>query len=316
MKKLALLIFLTITVSGLTACGIRVSETPSAGNTSASAGEKSDASGEANPIVIHTEAPAAETGTKQTEMQTEAVTPAQTETAAVQTEAPETQPQTSAPASVDAAGSWKQNTATGSRYFTAEITGSDITVFLNSAETGDSSVYWAGSFDAASLEEGNVYTSANDHDRTDSLTSASHADTKDFTFTGGALQFKYSKGVTQTVSLVKESSSAPQQASVQEVPDVSAETAAPEQTPEQDVSSEETIPETDVIEITDSDSGDAGNTMTAIDNVNVRTDMSTDSEIIGSLSEGDTVTVYGVQDGWAEIVYEGTTAYVSAQYLS
>ena len=44
--------------------------------------------------------------------------------------------------------------------------------------------------------------------------------------------------------------------------------------------------------------------------------MSTDSEIIGSLSEGDTVTVYSEQDGWAEIVYEGTTAYVSAQYLS
>lgn len=317
MRRFALLIVLTMTVSVLTACGMRVSETPSAGSTSAPA-NTSDASGGENAIVIHTEAPAAEAKT-QTEAQTEAAQ-AQTETASVQTEAPETQPQTSAPAAVDAAGSWKQNTATGSRYFTADITGSEITVYLNNIETGESSVYWAGSFDASTLEDGTVYTSANDHGQTDSMTSASHADTKDFTFTGGTLQFKYSKGVTQTISLVKEGASAPQQAAAQETPDSSAQAAQQEtqQEPEpaQDTPSEETVPETDVIEITSSDSGDGGYTMTSIDNVNVRTDMSTDSEIIGSLSEGDTVTVYDIQDGWAQIVYEGTTAYVSAQYLS
>nr|MCR5161539.1 hypothetical protein [Lachnospiraceae bacterium] len=208
MRKFALLIVFTMTVSVLTACGMRVSETPSAGGTSAPAGTASDASasGGENPIVIHTEAPAAEAKT-QTEPHTESI-PAQTETAAVQTEAPETQPQTSAPAAVDAAGSWKQNTDAGSRYFTADITGSEITVFLNNIETGESSVYWAGTFDASTLEEGTVCTSANDHDRTDSMTSASHADTKDFTYAGGALQFKYSKGVTQTISLVKDGASA------------------------------------------------------------------------------------------------------------
>ena len=320
MRKIALLLVLSLSVSGLTACGIRVSDTPAPGSTpSSAAGSSSDASGDVEPIVIHTEKPA-ETQ-KQTELQTETAAPAQAETAAAPAATPETQPQTSAPASVEAAGSWKQNSATGSRYFTADLTGSDITVYLNNAETGDASVYWAGSFDAAALEEGSVYTSENDHGRTDSLTSASHADTKDFTFTGGTLQFKYSKGVTQTISLVKDGSSVPQTASVPETTDAGTTDANAEPAPQvpadaQDTTAEETTPQTDVIEITDSGSVDAGTTMTAFDNVNIRTGMSTDSEIIGSLSDGDTVTVYDIQDGWAQIDYEGTTAYVSAQYLS
>lgn len=305
MRKLALLITLAITVSGLTGCGMRAPESPAAGDTS------SGDSGSADPIVIHTEAPEAKAQTEaqtETAAQEETAGASQAETAAAQTEAPETQPPASAAAAVDAAGSWMQNTATGSRYFTADITGSSITVYLNSIDTGESSVYWTGSFDAASLEENSVYTSTNDHDSTDSLPSASHADTKDFTFTGGALHFKYSKGITQDISLVKDGSSVPQQNASQEAPAGSEDTAEAADAPAEDASSQETVPEADINE--------EGYTKTAIDNVNVRTGMSTDSEIIGSLSEGDTVTVYSEQDGWAEIVYEGTTAYVSAQYLS
>lgn len=58
------------------------------------------------------------------------------------------------------------------------------------------------------------------------------------------------------------------------------------------------------------------------DGVNVRSGCSTDDAAIGSLSYGDAVTVIGSvskdgkETGWYQISYNGTTAYVSAQFLS
>lgn len=58
-------------------------------------------------------------------------------------------------------------------------------------------------------------------------------------------------------------------------------------------------------------------TVYATGTVNVRSSYSTNSSVIGSLSEGDSVTRTGVGDnGWSKITYNGTTAYVSTTYLT
>lgn len=57
-------------------------------------------------------------------------------------------------------------------------------------------------------------------------------------------------------------------------------------------------------------------TVYATDSVNVRSNPSTSSSIIGSLSEGDSVTRTGIGDGWSRISYDGQTAYVSSSYVT
>lgn len=50
--------------------------------------------------------------------------------------------------------------------------------------------------------------------------------------------------------------------------------------------------------------------------LNVREQAGAKSARIGSLSKGDTVQVYSISNGWAEIEYDGSTAYVASKYLS
>ena len=50
--------------------------------------------------------------------------------------------------------------------------------------------------------------------------------------------------------------------------------------------------------------------------LNVREQASAKSARIGALSKGDTVQVYSISNGWAEIEYDGSTAYVASKYLS
>lgn len=57
-------------------------------------------------------------------------------------------------------------------------------------------------------------------------------------------------------------------------------------------------------------------TVYATDSVNVRSNPSTSSSVIGSLSEGDSVTRTGIGDGWSRISYGGQTAYVSSSYVT
>lgn len=57
-------------------------------------------------------------------------------------------------------------------------------------------------------------------------------------------------------------------------------------------------------------------TVYATDSVNVRSSPSTSGSIIGSLSEGDSVTRTGIGDGWSRISYGGQTAYVSSSYIT
>ena len=51
-------------------------------------------------------------------------------------------------------------------------------------------------------------------------------------------------------------------------------------------------------------------TVYATGSVNVRASYSTNSRVIGSLSEGDSLTRTGISDEWSRVTYEGQTAYV------
>ena len=51
----------------------------------------------------------------------------------------------------------------------------------------------------------------------------------------------------------------------------------------------------------------------------IREAMSTDSEVIGAMDEGDTLTVdttIQTEEGWVAVIYEGKTYYVSADYVT
>ena len=52
------------------------------------------------------------------------------------------------------------------------------------------------------------------------------------------------------------------------------------------------------------------------DTINVRDNPGTDSAIIGSLTKRDSIQVQSVNGKWAQIQYNGTVAYVAAEYLS
>lgn len=54
----------------------------------------------------------------------------------------------------------------------------------------------------------------------------------------------------------------------------------------------------------------------ATSGLNVRESAGTSASIVGSLTVGEAVSVNSISDGWAEIAYNGSTAYVSAKYLS
>lgn len=58
-------------------------------------------------------------------------------------------------------------------------------------------------------------------------------------------------------------------------------------------------------------------TVYATGSVNVRKSWSTSSEVVGSLSEGQSITRTGKGDnGWSRVTFNGSTAYVSSQYLT
>ena len=49
--------------------------------------------------------------------------------------------------------------------------------------------------------------------------------------------------------------------------------------------------------------------------LNVRSGPSANSKIVGGLSKGETAEVYSINNGWANIDYKGTNAYISAKYI-
>lgn len=53
----------------------------------------------------------------------------------------------------------------------------------------------------------------------------------------------------------------------------------------------------------------------SVNHLNVRTEPSTNSEVIGQLHEGDPVVVSNEKNGWSQIKYQSNTAWVSSQYV-
>lgn len=111
----------------------------------------------------------------------------------------------------------------------------------------------------------------------------------------------------------------------------SVETAAPdveqatqttqETTPETTPDIAETTPvsqeETSVPEETGPKFTEVNETVYATTSVNVRSSYSADSDKVGSLSAGASVTRTGVgNNGWSRIIYNGNEAYVSSDYLT
>jgi len=54
--------------------------------------------------------------------------------------------------------------------------------------------------------------------------------------------------------------------------------------------------------------------MKALDNVNVRSEASTDATVLGALVSGDSYEIAAVENGWVTIKFDGILAYVSAEY--
>lgn len=59
-----------------------------------------------------------------------------------------------------------------------------------------------------------------------------------------------------------------------------------------------------------------GNVTAGGSNLNIRKFPSVNSQIIGSIPDGATVTIYGRTDGWYVIFYQGIIGYVSAEFVS
>ena len=56
--------------------------------------------------------------------------------------------------------------------------------------------------------------------------------------------------------------------------------------------------------------------MTATANINIRAAAGSGGERLGLLSEGQTLDLLAVEDGWCKVVYNGQVAYVSADYVT
>lgn len=61
---------------------------------------------------------------------------------------------------------------------------------------------------------------------------------------------------------------------------------------------------------------EAGGTVTALQNVRIRAAASLEAESLGLLEAGASLEYYGTEDGWCKVNYNGTTAYVKAEYVS
>lgn len=106
----------------------------------------------------------------------------------------------------DLQGDWKQsNPESDDAYQQATITADTITIEWVSDGGSTTAIYWVGTFEAPNdATEPYVWTSDRDEEATDSALLASTADSKDFTFAGGAISYELSAlGVTTIVEMKK-----------------------------------------------------------------------------------------------------------------
>lgn len=109
-------------------------------------------------------------------------------------------------APADLTGNWKQKNGNSSdTYLAAVISVDTIDVYWISDEGDTQSLYWSGTFTApTTTDEPYVWTSNNDHSKTENAILASNADTKEFTYQDGTISFSASAmGQTTTVKMEK-----------------------------------------------------------------------------------------------------------------
>ncbi|HEY5562490.1 MAG TPA: hypothetical protein VIK72_12195 [Clostridiaceae bacterium] len=107
----------------------------------------------------------------------------------------------------DLMGEWKQeNSKSDDSYQAATIIGDTIAIYWVSDNGDTKSLYWAGTFVAATTaNEAYSWTSENDHNKTESALLASSDDTKTMTYQNHILSYKVSiMGTTTTVKLKKQ----------------------------------------------------------------------------------------------------------------
>lgn len=57
-------------------------------------------------------------------------------------------------------------------------------------------------------------------------------------------------------------------------------------------------------------------TVYATENVNIRTEPTTESEKVALLKKGESITRIGETDGWSKVIYEGKERYITSEYLA
>ncbi|MCD8328134.1 MAG: SH3 domain-containing protein [Ruminococcus sp.] len=87
-------------------------------------------------------------------------------------------------------------------------------------------------------------------------------------------------------------------------------------TVEEDTSEEEETTEEATEEVTEEEADEETVQYTADQEVNVREEPDYNSTILGTLTAGETVGVYTIENGWAIIDYDGDWGYVSTDYLT
>ncbi|WP_241742668.1 hypothetical protein [Arthrobacter bussei] len=109
-----------------------------------------------------------------------------------------------APQIPDLVGSWKQsNPNSEENYQQATVTADTITIEWVADGGNTTSIYWIGTFEAPTEENGS-FTSVRDKEATNSALLASTEDSKDFMFEGETITYKVSAlGTTTTVELEK-----------------------------------------------------------------------------------------------------------------
>ena len=60
---------------------------------------------------------------------------------------------------------------------------------------------------------------------------------------------------------------------------------------------------------------EAGSTITVKENVNIRSQSNTESDILGKASAGDTFTLISEENGWCKFTYDGKDAYIRSDFI-
>ncbi|MDR0918107.1 MAG: hypothetical protein LBM93_02495 [Oscillospiraceae bacterium] len=106
----------------------------------------------------------------------------------------------------DFSGTWKQSNVGSSDMWQEAVIGDEEIEIFWISDGGDSkSLYWAGSFENPETEVSEYsWESINNTEKTDSALLASSAESKEFTYKNGYLQYEATAmGVTKTVKLEK-----------------------------------------------------------------------------------------------------------------